>query len=87
MRETASGRRQAPLNVTSSLDAARELGIRDAQAMSGPLSAAYPVMRVRLRTPARQTSGRGRGRATVGPPSLGGAHQGSGMWVVYQFEY
>ena len=31
MRETASGRRQAPLNVTSSLDAARELGIRDAQ--------------------------------------------------------
>ena len=30
MRETASGRRQAPLNVTSSLDAARELGIRDA---------------------------------------------------------
>ena len=33
MRETASGRRQAPLNVTSSLDAARELGIRDAQAM------------------------------------------------------
>ena len=35
MRETASGRRQAPLNVTSSLDAARELGIRDAQAESG----------------------------------------------------
>ena len=34
MRETASGRRQAPLNVTSSLDAARELGIRDAQARS-----------------------------------------------------
>ena len=33
MRETASGRRQAPLNVTSSLDAARELGIRDAQAL------------------------------------------------------
>ena len=33
MRETASGRRQAPLNVTSSLDAARELGIRDAQAI------------------------------------------------------
>ena len=32
MRETASGRRQAPLNVTSSLDAERELGIRDAQA-------------------------------------------------------
>ena len=27
MRETASGRRQAPRNVTSSLDAARELGI------------------------------------------------------------
>ena len=35
MRETASGRSQAPLNVTSSLDAARELGIRDAQ---GPFS-------------------------------------------------
>ena len=32
MRETASGRRQAPRHVTSSLDAARELGIRDAQA-------------------------------------------------------
>ena len=31
MREAASGRRQAPRNVTSSLDAARELGIRDAQ--------------------------------------------------------
>ena len=33
MRETASGRRQAPLNVTSSLDAARELGIRDAHGL------------------------------------------------------
>ena len=32
MRETASARRQAPRNVASSLDAARELGIRDAQA-------------------------------------------------------
>ena len=32
MRETASVRRQAPRNVASSLDAARELGIRDAQA-------------------------------------------------------
>ena len=31
MRETASVRRQAPRNVASSLDAARELGIRDAQ--------------------------------------------------------
>ena len=32
MRETASVRRQAPRNVASSLDSARELGIRDAQA-------------------------------------------------------
>ena len=39
MRETASGRRQAPLNVTSSLDAARELGIRDAQEI---LRSAFP---------------------------------------------
>ena len=31
MRETASVRRQAPRNVASSLDSARELGIRDAQ--------------------------------------------------------
>ena len=31
MRETASVRRQAPRNVASILDAARELGIRDAQ--------------------------------------------------------
>ena len=31
MRETASGRRQAPLNGASILDSARELGIRDAQ--------------------------------------------------------
>ena len=40
MRETASGRRQAPLNVTSSLDAARELGIRDAQALGETLTPA-----------------------------------------------
>ena len=31
MRETASGRRQAPRHVASILDAARELRIRDAQ--------------------------------------------------------
>ena len=33
MRETASGRRQAPRHVASILDAARELGIRDAQVL------------------------------------------------------
>ena len=39
MRETASGRRQAPRNVASILDAARELRIRDAQAYAdGDLS-------------------------------------------------
>ena len=31
MRETASVRRQAPRNLASILDSARELGIRDAQ--------------------------------------------------------
>ena len=35
MRETASARRQAPRHVASILDAARELGIRDAQACRG----------------------------------------------------
>ena len=39
MRETASVRRQAPRNVASILDAARELGIRDAQ---GPWVARSP---------------------------------------------
>ena len=50
MRETASGRRQAPLNVTSSLDAARELGIRDAQAMDRLLEpiARYYAGKLRL---------------------------------------
>ena len=42
MRETASGRRQAPLNVTSSLDAARELRIRDAHPRSAGQTAPRP---------------------------------------------
>ena len=36
MRETAKARRQAPRHVASILDAARKLGIRDAQAVPGP---------------------------------------------------
>ena len=43
MRETASARRQAPRNVASSLDSARELGIRESQDV-GLLEPAVPVV-------------------------------------------
>ena len=51
MRETASVRRQAPRNVASILDAARELGIRDAQAMPAPA----PTNGVQLESFAKST--------------------------------
>ena len=72
MRETASGRRQAPLNVTSSLDAARELGIRDAQAVR------HAVRQRRTGMPSRwKTSGLSGSRRARRPP---GPRQSVATW-------
>ena len=51
MRETASGRRQAPRNVASILDSARKLGIRDAQDPHWPMryDTGRPSSVIRLR--------------------------------------
>ena len=54
MRETASGRRQAPRHVASILDSARELGIRDAQVYKrGPPGQANRKSRLRLTSRSR----------------------------------
>ena len=58
MRETASGRRQAPRNVASILDAARELRIRDAH---GPDGADRPAAGPAAPHPGPTTPGHGAG--------------------------
>ena len=79
MRETASGRRQAPRNVASSLDSARELGIRDAQGSKLVcITAVASLHGVRTKVAGRsetslQSIGRGRRHGGSSTPSSAGS--------------